>query len=35
VGTPVNVRPTVNIIVGRNGELIFADSKNNAIRRIR
>jgi len=35
VGTPITVRPTVNIIVGRNGELIFADSKNNAIRRIR
>ncbi len=35
VGTPITVRPTVNIIVGRNGELIFADAKNNAIRRIR
>lgn len=35
VGSAVTVRTTVNIIVGLNGELIFADSKNNAIRRIR
>jgi len=35
VGTAVTVRPTVNIIIGLNGEIIFADSKNNAIRRIR
>jgi hypothetical protein len=27
VGAPITVRPTVNIIVGRNGELIFADAK--------
>ncbi|NDD63666.1 MAG: hypothetical protein EBZ36_06785, partial [Acidobacteria bacterium] len=35
LGAAVTVRTTVNIIVGKNGELIFADSKNNAIRRIR
>ena len=35
VGSAVTVRTTVNIIVGLNGDLIFADSKNNAIRRIR
>ncbi|MFZ4985355.1 MAG: hypothetical protein ACOYLF_07840, partial [Blastocatellia bacterium] len=35
VSPSVFVRTTVNIIVGRNGELIFADSKNNAVRRIR
>lgn len=35
VGSPVNVRTTVSIIVSPNGELIFADAGNNAIRRIR
>ncbi|NBO65839.1 MAG: hypothetical protein EBU88_13525, partial [Acidobacteria bacterium] len=35
VSPAVNVRTTVNIIVGNNGELIFADAKNNAVRRIR
>lgn len=35
VGSPVLIRTTVNIIVGPNGEIIFTDSKNNAIRRIR
>ena len=35
VGTAVTVRTTVNIILGLNGELIFSDSKNNAIRRVR
>lgn len=35
VGNAVTVRTTVNIIRGRNGELIFTDSGNNAIRRIR
>ncbi|MFN0086818.1 MAG: hypothetical protein ACKVX9_15615 [Blastocatellia bacterium] len=35
VGSPVLIRTTVNIIVGPNGAIIFTDSKNNAIRRIR
>ncbi len=35
VGNAVTVRTTVNIIRGINGEIIFADSGNNAIRRIR
>ncbi|MEY4167594.1 MAG: hypothetical protein RIR52_1418, partial [Acidobacteriota bacterium] len=35
VSPAVFVRTTVNIILGGNGELIFADAKNNAIRRIR
>lgn len=35
VGTAVNVRSNVTITVAPNGDIIFADSKNNAIRRIR
>lgn len=35
VGTPVSVRSVVSIIVGAGGEIIFTDSRNNAIRRIR
>ena len=35
IGNQVPVRTTVNIIRGLNGELIFTDSRNNAIRRIR
>ncbi len=35
VGTAVNVRANMTIIVTPNGEIIFTDSKNNAIRRIR
>ncbi|MDX2033534.1 MAG: hypothetical protein SF339_22850 [Blastocatellia bacterium] len=35
VGSPVLIRTTVNILVGPNGEIVFTDSKNNAIRRIR
>ena len=35
VGTPVTIRTTVNITIGLNGEIIFTDSKNNAIRRIK
>jgi DNA-binding beta-propeller fold protein YncE len=35
IGTQVFVRTTVNIIRGLNGELIFTDSRNSAIRRIR
>ncbi len=34
LGTPVNIRQTVNIIVTPAGAIIFADSINNAIRRI-
>ncbi|MGH9852259.1 MAG: hypothetical protein ACREBD_20670, partial [Blastocatellia bacterium] len=34
LGTPVNIRQTVNIIVTPAGAIIFADSVNNAIRRI-
>ncbi len=35
VGTAVNVRSNVTITVAPTGAIIFADSKNNAIRRIR
>ncbi|MFZ4627769.1 MAG: hypothetical protein ACOYNR_05500 [Blastocatellia bacterium] len=35
IGTQVFVRTTVNIIRGLSGELIFTDSRNNAIRQIR
>ncbi len=35
VGSAVFIRTTVNIIRGLNGELIFTDTNNNAIRRIR
>lgn len=35
VGSAVPVRTTVNIIRGPGGELIFTDTNNNAIRRIR
>ncbi len=35
IGQQVFIRTTVNIIRGLSGELIFADSRNNAIRRIR
>lgn len=35
VGSAVNVRANMTIVVAPNGEIIFADSKNNAIRRIR
>jgi uncharacterized protein (TIGR03437 family) len=34
VGTAVNVRANVSITVAPNGEIIFTDSKNNAIRRL-
>lgn len=35
LGPAVNVRMTVNIIVTPSGEIIFTDSANNAVRRIR
>lgn len=35
VGSPVLVRAVVTITLGPSGEIIFTDSKNNAIRRIR
>jgi len=35
IGTQVFIRTTVSIIRGLNGELIFTDSRNSAIRRIR
>ena len=35
VGSPVTIRETVNIIVTPAGEIIFTDSSNNAVRRIR
>jgi hypothetical protein len=35
VGTPINVRMIVSIIVTPSGEIIFTDSGNNAVRRIR
>ncbi|MGA1368179.1 MAG: hypothetical protein ACO394_06640 [Blastocatellia bacterium] len=35
IGEQLFVRTTINIIRGLNGELIFTDSRNNAIRRIR
>lgn len=35
VGNAVNVRANMTITVAPNGEIIFTDSKNNAIRRIR
>ena len=34
-GTAVFIRPTVNIIVTPGGDVIFADPRNNAIRRVR
>lgn len=35
VGNAVTIRTTVNIIIGIGGEIIFTDSKNNAVRRIK
>jgi sugar lactone lactonase YvrE len=35
LGTPVNIRATVNILVTPSGAIIFTDSVNGAIRRIR
>lgn len=35
IGTAATIRATVNIFVTSSGEIIFADSGNNAIRRIR
>lgn len=35
LGAPVNIRATVNILVTPSGEIIFTDSSNNAVRRIR
>jgi sugar lactone lactonase YvrE len=35
IGLPINIRTTVNILVTPAGDIIFTDSGNNAIRRIR
>jgi sugar lactone lactonase YvrE len=35
VGNAVSIRTTVNIVIGIGGEIIFTDSKNNAVRRIK